>query len=573
MSFQYEKLRLLLGKNEVCDYHVWSRDSGNVVIVVINDECYAACEKSKEQLTFETIAHLLLDKQTFLSDARVISFLPLKENQERADQMLMSMKEWFNRITGLDTRICFLVDTLCGPLVDALYGIDNLYDAEKFLDASQDNTDGFFLAAPRMIKELRSSFQYEKIQIPVPLGKDEVCDYHVWSRDSGNVVIVVIDDECYAASLPPGTVSPEVSILPRLREQAFILPDVRAIGFFPLAADTTSTDKVLLHVQSWCKRITTPDTRVYFLVDIVASDETDVAARHTKKQLTKLHSHPPNHIKNLTRAGSSGVEALDPDRDIIKIVESVFIRDHEMFSPKLIAFLSIGLHEDEIINDAIQFYAKAWETSWQVKGWHHDELKNKCSDHSKALADWLGIGVNDLCNWQEGESAKSLMMWVGDTLWTDSRQMQGKVLNAVLKKLLPPTAICPIPDEPINMPCTPCFPFLVSLRSFLLRCEQEGAAVSEIKFIQENDKCTLRLMIKLKNPKKFEKRFRKTHCEHKKSPPVEHTFTRPLIYLIYCMTEGLPNDTRRDYLRLFTDGTKNPVVKVKINEDYIDLIW
>ena len=39
------------------------------------------------------------------------------------------------------------------------------------------------------------------------------------------------------------------------------------------------------------------------------------------------------------------------------------------------------------------------------------------------------------------------------------------------------------------------------------------------------------------------------------------------------MTEGLPKDMRRNYIRLFTEGKEEPVVEVEVTPNCINLIW
>lgn len=415
------------------------------------------------------------------------------------------------------------------------------------------------------------SFNYEKGKSPAGL------EYCVWQREplAGNLVIVVIDDEFDYADKYPGTLhDPSLEVFPLLRTHVTNWDDTRAIGFFDFTVNEKDAVGDLKHIQKWINEIKGDDTQVYFLVDfrVGPPGEGVLASAPYIEMLTRTKLYPADQIAYLTKSpyGHDDLRHLSFQKGDV----ANHAINHGELSPEFMSFLGIKLlHEDDIINETILFYAKAWNEGWKPEGWYHDELGNKGSDHSKALADWLGICVNDLCNWEEGQSAKSLMIWIGNMFWAESRPMKGKVLNAVLKKLLPSTTICSIPDEPIDMPCTPCFPFFVSLRSFLLSCKEKGAPVSKIKFIQENDKCTLRLMIELNNPEKFEKRFRETHCKHKKSPPVEHTFTRPLIYLIYCMTEGVKGGMQRDYIRLFTDGTEEPVLEVEVTSDCINLIW
>jgi len=403
---------------------------------------------------------------------------------------------------------------------------------------------------------------------------NEEASSYLYRRDSGDFVVVVIDDECHAAPRESKLTSADFIVLPLFREYAEAHSQIQAIGFFPLAKDKSQAQIVLEHIIDWINSFG-DNPQVYFLIDVIFGygDGTTVeAAPYTIKRLRKC-GFQPTRIAYFSRAGINKNEMEGEYNIISKADVASSIQNSKQFSFALRLFFRM-LHDDDVINDAIQLYAKAWEARWDPESWHHDALEKECSDHSKALADWLGIDVNDLCNWEDGESAKALMIWLSLNLWsTDLRRIQGKVLKAVLRKLLPSTTICSIPDEPINMPCTPCFPLLVSLRSFLLRCEEKGVPVSKIQFIQNKRKCIFRLMMNLDNPEKFENRFRETFCKYKESPLQEHTFTRTLIYLIYCKIEGIPNDTNRDYLSLFTKGTEEPVVEVTIEKNYIDLIW
>ena len=430
------------------------------------------------------------------------------------------------------------------------------------------------------------SLKYEEIQIPVRMGEDPCNCGHVWERDSGNLVIVVIDDfwdNCLACS---EEVDVTHRIFPLLKKYAFTLPDTHAIGFFPLAADEEGADKVLEYIQKWLEDIGTEDTRVYFLVDVMSGnpDNPELAYRCTKDRLECLYE--PEHVRNLTGAGGTG-KILDPDTDFVKSIEAAHIQRNKKFSPKFMKFLGIGLHEDLIIDAAIQFYGKAWETNWNPQGWAHDYLegRNRDSPHLQALAEWLGdpVSIDDLVSNEtdQTESAKSLMIWDEEDLWgsenppwsvRDRRPIKGKVLNAVLRKLgIPLSETHPIPDERlITMPCVPCFPFLVSLRGFLWRCEEEEKkiSVSEMCFFQlgENPQVNIfRLVLPLRDPAMLAKKFFGIGEER------AGAFTNSLRDLTCCKTDGLTG--HGDYIPLFGNGTESPVVAVEIAPGQINLIW
>ena len=411
---------------------------------------------------------------------------------------------------------------------------------------------------------------------------------HVWQRVRGNLVIVVIDDELVYADPEIEDITglrDDQAFLPMLRDRTRELLDTKAIGFFPLAADRDGTKKVLNHIKGWIDEISTYDTRVCFLVDAVHGEgggANTTAARYIKEVL------PDNyHMRYVTRGGVGGEISLS-DEDFSKAVEYLYFNENdEACSPKLMSFLGIGLHKDEIINDAIQFYAKAWKTSWQPKGWVHDYLegRNRHSLHLQALADWLGdsVSIDDLVsnNTDQTESAKSLMIWHEADLWEeenppwrarDRRSIKGKVLNAVLKKLgIPLSKTNPILDEGlITMPCVPCFPFLVSLRGFLWRCEEEEEeiSVSELCFFQLGEKPQVnvfRLVLPLRNPVMLAKKF--FGIGEKRAG----AFTNSLRDLTCCRTDGLMG--HGDYMPLFTNGTESPVVAVEIAPGQINLIW
>ena len=417
------------------------------------------------------------------------------------------------------------------------------------------------------------SLQYEELQ-------QGYTNHFTWKRDTGNLVIIIIDDEIGEVNRNSDDVNfQHQRTLPQLREYACRSSDIRAIGFFRLMTDTNDTLETLDIIDKWVKDVSDPDHQVRFLVDVFYGGG-DLAGPKIVDALKKCpYSYQHDQIAYLTQAGT-GIQRPMPKAYGVfsKPSESDHFERHGVFTQGLMSFLGIGLHKDDIINEAIRFYARAWEARWVPEAWDHNALEKECSDHSKALADWLGIDVHDLCNYK-GQSAKALMIWLENLFSTDVRQIQGKVLNAVLKKLdLPLSTKYPIPDDEfIYMPCIPCFPFLVSLRSFLLRCEEE-APVSQIRFfqddIQDDKEYTFQLMMNLDKPAEFEERFRETICEHGKKPLDEHPFTSSLRYLVYCITDGLPTDMQREYMRLFTKGKDESVVKeVKVCKDSIKLIW
>ena len=401
-------------------------------------------------------------------------------------------------------------------------------------------------------------------------------EHYVWHRDTGNLVIIVIDDECgVACKNSDNLLDPQLAILPQLREVVCMWSETRAIGFFRLMDTTQDADEVLQLIHEWLKAITFSDTQVCFLVDFLYGGTVSVASNHTIKELTCLY--PQNPIAYLTRAGASPTVPLLPGYTVFqKAQHADYVLQHGKFRPDLMSFFGKGRHEDTIIADAIEFYAKPWEENWTEDGWHHDRLQETDSAQLRALAEWLGssISINELHKSpHEGESAKSLMIWKAEDLWEEPpweggirRSIQGNVLNAALEKFGMPFSVPK--EKAITMPCVPCFPFLVSLRNFLWFCvkEEDRADVEKIRFSNwgENPQVNMiSLMLPLKNSARLAKKFFGIERQG--------TFTNALIDVTHCRTDGLRSDG--DYMRLFSEGTELPVVAVEIVPNQINLIW
>ena len=421
-------------------------------------------------------------------------------------------------------------------------------------------------------------FEYNKLVI-----KGGRASHHVWQRDplAGNRVIVVIDDECgVARQNSKDVLDPQLSILPLLRETACQWQETRAIGFFRLMGTKDGADKVLKLVDEWLEDITDSNTQIYFLVDLLYGQGIAVAANYTIEKLTT--SYPEERIAYLTRAAAfatllSGYKAFQ------KAQQAEYIIQHGKFRSDLMSFLGKGRHEDGSINEAMRFYATPWDAGWKEEGWEHDSLEEPNSHQLQALTEWLNVPVDELIfnRADKTDSAKSLMIWHEDDLWEkenppwkarDRRRIKGKVLNAVLKKLAIPLA-SPIPDESsITMPCVPCFPFLVSLRSFLWRCqkEEDEIAVDKMCFFQlgEDPQVNIfRLVLPLKDPFMLTKKFFGIGEER------AGAFTSALRDVPHCRTDKLMGEEGKDYISLFKDGTELPVVAVEIAPNQINFIW
>ena len=452
------------------------------------------------------------------------------------------------------------------------------------------------------------SFKCEQIRIPMSMWTEKYSDAYVWYRDSGNRVIVVIDDEWHWCRRPWSKVPTRKIIYPLLKEGACALSDIQAIGFFPLAADRSDAHKVLEAIKKWLDGIKKQEFRVYFLVDVVSDHSRvinshrnefnpEIAYRSTIEWLEK-NGYPLECIRNLTYAGGDE-QVLNPTRDFQKMPEALYIREHcKKFSPRFMEFLGIGLHKDEIIDNAIQFYAKAWEedrlgcTHFNATGWCHDCLQEKDSNQLKELANWLDVSPDHFCERDMQESAKALMIWKERDLWEDPpwkvrdrRRIKGKVLNAVLKKLEIRSTDSVPDDDPIVMPCVPCFPFLVSLRGLLWRCEQDKVQIEGVCFFklgEDKPQANIfRFMLEDREvsealARRFFGQLVPEHLVDPKDLRDPGAVTQSLKYLICCKTLESPKDNNANqeqkYINLFY-GTELPVVAVEIGAGQINIIW
>ena len=445
-------------------------------------------------------------------------------------------------------------------------------------------------------------FKFEELQLK---NVKSARSNYVWQRKTGNLVIVVIDDECGRVKGDRDSLDTVESSLAQLRYQSCRWSDTRAIGFFRLTETEKEAEEVLELIQKWLCCITTPDTRVYFLVDAVfgAIGGANVRAssylvKNLVKKMTALDVKiNKDRIAYLTIAGHGA--PLKSGYDIFeKGKHANYAKKYNKLHPDLMSFFGKGRYEDEIVNEAILFYARAWEENWAEEGWDHDWLEDARHDQLRALAKWLKVThIINALSVKRGESAKSLMIWKGKDLWedppwkvSDRRPIQGKVLNAVLKKLDIPLLV-PANDF-ITPPCVPCFPFLVSLRNFLYHCkEKEEAEVYKIHFRQQGKNpqiSSLSLMLRLKDFSSLEKKFsgwkRKgafanslidlTRCKTVKKGELSgwHQVKRVQTIFADCWHWLIRKSREEDYMRLF-NGTKYPVLKVEFYKERIDLIW
>lgn len=173
-------------------------------------------------------------------------------------------------------------------------------------------------------------------------------DHYVWHRDTGNLVIVVIDEKCKYATHDSSTgLAGHWTILPLLREFACKWEETRAIGFFQLMDTVDCADEVLELIQEWLDKVTTTDTRVRFLIDALHGVVSVVASNHIVAKLTQ--SYPQDHIAYLTLAGLPAFVELLPGYEIFQAVQQAdYILGRrqrnlrpDKFRPDLMRFLGI----------------------------------------------------------------------------------------------------------------------------------------------------------------------------------------------------------------------------------------
>ena len=169
---------------------------------------------------------------------------------------------------------------------------------------------------------------------------------HVWERGplEGNLVIVVIDDEWRWSDGNPNSVNTGEAILAQLRYQACKLPDVRAIGFFPLPPHKADVPFLLKFIQKkWLDTISTPDTRVRFLVDDLygsAGDYNFEAANPIVETLTSSpYSYSTDDVAYLSYAGPGlGDQLLRPYKLFEKARQAFHAQRHGKLSPEIMSF-------------------------------------------------------------------------------------------------------------------------------------------------------------------------------------------------------------------------------------------
>ena len=169
------------------------------------------------------------------------------------------------------------------------------------------------------------------------LGETE---HYVWQRDSGNLVVVVIDDQCGLAMADPERVTIlDETILPLLREHVCNWEATKAIGFFRLMATPTNAEQVLTLIQDWLDEITDCSSQTRFLVDALYGGGVQEGTRHTILQLTEQEDSR-DHIAYLTKGTTAALAGLPGGyRIFLKGDEAGWVQRHDELSPELLAFL------------------------------------------------------------------------------------------------------------------------------------------------------------------------------------------------------------------------------------------
>ena len=174
------------------------------------------------------------------------------------------------------------------------------------------------------------------------LGETE---HYVWQRDTGNLLIVVIDDQCGIARANPEEVTIlDETILPLLREYACSWEDTRAIGFFRLMGSEPGAKQVLDFIREWLSEVTTPNIQEYFLVDALYGSGVAVGTTSTIIGLSELYPHDhTNRIAYLTKGTSSILGGLPTGYKIfLKGNEADWAQRHNALSPELMSFFGLS---------------------------------------------------------------------------------------------------------------------------------------------------------------------------------------------------------------------------------------
>lgn len=173
-------------------------------------------------------------------------------------------------------------------------------------------------------------------------------EHYVWQRDTGDLVVVVIDDQCGLARANSDEVNIlHEAILPLLREHACSWEETKAIGFFRLMAMPDDADKLLKLIQDWLNEITDFSSKIRFLVDALYGRGVYLGTKRIITQLTDpdpdsdLVSYPKEDIAYLTKGTIATISNQLPRgyKIFLKGNEAKSAQDDEKLSPKLMSFL------------------------------------------------------------------------------------------------------------------------------------------------------------------------------------------------------------------------------------------
>ena len=333
------------------------------------------------------------------------------------------------------------------------------------------------------------------------------------------------------------------------------------------------------------------ESQEYYLVDINYTGKKDDGEFYGINLISN-HNLSHDRFRFLT-----GVSATREEAEIRFSMESghpvdlVINKRLQLFKPRFEHWLnSILIHPESKVFNTMNFYASPWNEKKHF--WYHDDLQNSNGVVISRITNWLTIEPEELTK-DKGESAKSLFLWHGDpqsqNLWGSwseiyeyrrERHLQGKILKKVCKKL----GINIILGDSIagenwmRMPCTPCLPFLVSLKSFLwfleIKDQRPIEALKLNKFEGDNADAYV-LSLKLQDINKNDPWGLTEYFYSTNQKDTEHTTTKHLKSLTRCQTIGL-SDKKNDEqpcMRLFREGTPKPVVSVEFAPYHIHLMW
>jgi hypothetical protein len=270
-------------------------------------------------------------------------------------------------------------------------------------------------------------------------------------------------------------------------------------------------------------------------------------------------------------------------------------------------FDSLLIHPDPVIADAISFFGRPWSEEWEEMRWTHDGFDSKKHLQAHAFTNWLQVDLEALWpnNVYKGESGKCALMWPGEKVmwggWDEAyshrngRLIQGRILNALLRKLGIHLEE-PLPEQEwFRMPCDPCLPFLVSLRSFLWELARNGPPADYVRLrrypgdsqcdvylltvgLAQNGGQAWGLMERFFEILPSMKLILKGMSVVKE--PDAHPVARALVKMMFGITSSLSQevitnyvDEECHYLHSFANGPGRPVVAIDFGPHQVNLLW